>query len=51
MGLKKLGDYNLGGGSQHTLAIDEETQLIYLPQPSVGERPVLSVIKYVANGI
>ncbi len=50
-GLKKLGDYFLGGGSHHSVAIDETTQLIYLPQPSVGERPVLRVIKYVANGI
>jgi DNA-binding beta-propeller fold protein YncE len=49
--LKKLGDYFLGGGSHHTLAIDEETQLIYLPQPSVGGRPVLRVIKYVPNGV
>jgi DNA-binding beta-propeller fold protein YncE len=50
-GLKKLGDYFLGGGSHHTVAIDEATQLIYLPQPSVGDRPVLRVIKYVPNGV
>ena len=50
-GLKKLGDYFLGGGSHHTIAIDEGAQLIYLPQPSVGQRPVLRVIKYVANGV
>jgi DNA-binding beta-propeller fold protein YncE len=50
-GLKKLGDYFLGGGSHHTIAIDEKTQLIYLPQPSVGDRPILRVIKYVANGV
>lgn len=50
-GLKKLGDYFLGGGSHHTIAIDEATQFIYLPQPSVGNRPVLRVIKYVANGV
>ncbi len=51
-GLKKLGgDYFLGGGSHHTLAIDEATQLIYLPQPSVGERPILRIIKYDANGV
>ncbi len=50
-GLKKLGDYFLGGGSHHTIAIDEATQLIYLPQPSVGNRPILRIIKYVANGI
>ncbi len=50
-GLKKLGDYFLGGGSHHTVAIDEATQLLYLPQPSVGDRPVLRIIKYVANGV
>ncbi len=50
-GLKELGDYFLGGGSHHTIAIDEGAQLIYLPQPSVGQRPVLRVIKYVANGV
>lgn len=50
-GLKPLGNYFLGGGSHHTLAIDEATQLIYLPQPSVGDRPVLRVIRYVANGV
>lgn len=50
-GLKKLGDYSLGGGSHHTVAIDEATQLIYLPQPSVGDRPVLRIIRYVANGV
>jgi hypothetical protein len=50
-GLKKLGDYNLGGGSHHTIVIDEATQFIYLPQPSVGGRPILRVIKYVANGV
>ncbi len=49
--LKKLGDYFFGGGSHHTLAIDETTQLIYLPQPSVGDRPILRVIKYVPNGV
>ncbi len=50
-GLKKLGDYFLGGGSHHTIAIEEAKQLIYLPQPSVGDRPILRVIKYVANGV
>jgi hypothetical protein len=50
-GLKKLGDYFLGGGSHHTIVIDEATQFIYLPQPSVGDRPILRVIKYVANGV
>ena len=50
-GLKKLGDYFLGGGSHHTLAIDEATNLIYLPIPSVGQRPILRIIQYNPNGI
>src|SRR6266566_1357119 len=50
-GLKPLGSYFLGGGSHHTIAIDEATQLIYLPQPFVGDRPILRVIRYVANGV
>ena len=50
-GLKALGNYLWGGGSHHTLAFDEATQLIYLPQPSIGDRPVLRVIRYVANGV
>jgi DNA-binding beta-propeller fold protein YncE len=50
-GLKKLGNYFFGGGSHHTIAINEATQLIYLPQPSVGERPILRILKYVANGV
>lgn len=48
--LKKLGNYFLGGGSHHTIAIDEAKQEIYLPQPSLGERPVLRIIQYDPNG-
>ncbi len=51
LALKKLGDYSLGGGSHHTLAIDEATQRLYLPLPSIGNRPVLRVIQYVPNGV
>ncbi len=50
-GLKSLGSYFLGGGSHHTIAIDEATQLIYLPQPFVGDRPILRIIRYIANGV
>ncbi len=49
--LKKLGNYFLGGGSHHTIAIDETKQLLYLPQPSVGGRPVLRILQYVPNGV
>ncbi len=50
-GLKPLGNYFLGGGSHHTIAIDEATQTLYLPQPSVGGRPILRIIKYVPKGV
>jgi len=50
--LKKLGgDYFFGSGSHHTIAIDEASQRIYLPEPSVGQRPILRIIQYVPNGI
>ena len=45
----KLGDYVLGKGT-HTIAIDEETQEIFLPQ-SVGGRPVLRIGRYNPNGV
>ncbi len=49
--IKKLGNYFLGGGSHHTIAINEAQQLIYLPQPSIGDRPVLRIIQYAPNGV
>ena len=49
--LKKLGNYFLGGGSHHTIAIDETKQVLYLPQPAVGGRPVLRIVQYVPNGV
>jgi len=49
--LKQLGDYFFGSGSHHTIAIDEASQRIYLPEPSVGQRPILRIIQYVPNGI
>lgn len=49
--LKKLGNYFFGGGSHHTIAIDEAKQVLYLPQPSLGGRPVLRIIQYVPNGV
>jgi len=45
----KLGDYVLGKQT-HTIAIDEDTQYIYLPQ-MVGGRPTLRIAKYNPNGI
>jgi DNA-binding beta-propeller fold protein YncE len=45
----KLGDYLLGKGT-HTIAIDEETQNIYLPQ-FAGGRPVLRIGRYNPLGV
>ncbi len=45
----KLGDYILGKGT-HTIAIDEATQEIYLPQ-FAGGRPILRIGRYNPNGI
>ncbi len=44
----KLGDYLLGKQT-HTIAIDEETQYIYLPQ-FAGGRPILRIAKYNPGG-
>ena len=45
----KLGDYILGKGT-HTIAMDEATQEIYLPQ-FAGGRPILRITRYNPNGI
>jgi hypothetical protein len=47
--LRKLGDYILGKNT-HTLAIDEKTQLIYLPLADIGGRPTIRIARYNANG-
>ncbi|HCI79941.1 MAG TPA: hypothetical protein DHW02_09630 [Ktedonobacter sp.] len=49
--LKKLNNYFLGGGSNHTIAINEAQQILYLPLPTVGDRPVLRIIQYDPNGV
>jgi DNA-binding beta-propeller fold protein YncE len=46
---KKLGDYILGKGT-HTIAIDEQTQEIFLPQIT-GGRPILRIGRYNPHGL
>lgn len=46
---KKLGDYILGKGT-HTIAVDEQTQEIFLPQIS-GGIPILRIGRYNPNGV
>ena len=48
--IKKINDYPIGKGT-HTIAVDETTQLIYLPLVESGGRPVLRIAKYYPNGI
>jgi len=49
--LSKLNEYFLGGGSNHTVAIDEATHRVFLPLTNVGGRPVLRVVRYDPNGV
>lgn len=48
--IRKINDYTLGKGT-HTIALDETTQLIYIPLVESGGRPVLRIAKYNPNGI
>jgi hypothetical protein len=48
--LRRLGDYMLGKET-HTLALDEQRQLVYLPLIDVGGRPTLRIVRYNPNGI
>jgi hypothetical protein len=48
--LRKLGDYVMGKGT-HTMVVDEQTHLIYLPMPNLGGRPILRIAKYNSNGV
>jgi hypothetical protein len=47
--VRKLGNYVLGSNT-HTLAIDEKTQLVYMPIPNVGGRPTLRIVRFNPNG-
>jgi DNA-binding beta-propeller fold protein YncE len=48
--LTSLGSQFVGGSSNHTVAINEETQEVYVPIPSSGDRPILRILQYVPNG-
>jgi DNA-binding beta-propeller fold protein YncE len=45
----KLGDYHIGKQT-HTIALDEATQMLYLPMDS-GGRPVLRIARYNPSGV
>src|SRR5260221_13504819 len=46
--LKNLGYYFFGDGNHHPLTSNKRAHVINLQKPSVGVRPTLRVIKYVA---
>jgi len=48
--LTSLGSQFVGGGSNHTVIIDEQTQEVYVPIPNSGDRPVLRILQYIPNG-
>jgi DNA-binding beta-propeller fold protein YncE len=45
-----LGSQFVGGNSNHTVLINEETQEVYVPIPNSGDRPVLRILQYIPNG-
>jgi DNA-binding beta-propeller fold protein YncE len=46
-----LGYQYVGGSSNHTIVINEDTQEIYVPLASLGDRPVLRIVQYIPNGV
>jgi len=44
----ELGTYSFGVNT-HTIAVNEQTQEIYLPLVKEGNRPVLRILRYNAN--
>ncbi|HWS83796.1 MAG TPA: hypothetical protein VN207_06005 [Ktedonobacteraceae bacterium] len=48
--LTSLGSQFVSGGSNHTAFVNEETQEVYVPITSAGDRPVLRILQYVPNG-
>jgi DNA-binding beta-propeller fold protein YncE len=48
--LSSLGSQFVGGNSNHTIVIDEQTQEIYVPLPNASNRPILRILQYVPNG-
>jgi hypothetical protein len=46
--LRRLGVYTFGKNA-HTVVMNEKTNLLYLPQPDIGGRPVLRIVKYDPN--
>jgi DNA-binding beta-propeller fold protein YncE len=43
--LTSLGSQFVGGNSNHTVFINEETQEVYVPLPNAGDRPVLRILQ------
>jgi len=45
-----LGYQYVGGSSNHTIIVNENTQEIYVPLANLGNRPVLRIVHYNPNG-
>jgi hypothetical protein len=48
--MHKLRDYIISSSSAHSIAVDENTHMIYIPLTDVGGRPVLRIEQYNPNG-
>lgn len=48
--LHKLSDYTISSSSAHSIAVNENTHMIYVPLTDVGGRPVLRIEQYNPNG-
>ena len=46
----KLRDYTISSSSAHSIAVDENTHMIYIPLTDVGGRPILRIEQYNPNG-
>ncbi|HEX3642612.1 MAG TPA: hypothetical protein VHV10_15085, partial [Ktedonobacteraceae bacterium] len=48
--LTSLGSQFVGSSSNHTVFVNEETQELYVPITSAGNRPILRILQYDPNG-
>jgi DNA-binding beta-propeller fold protein YncE len=48
--LHKLRDYTISSSSAHSIAVDENTHMIYIPLTDVGGRPVLRIEQFNPTG-
>jgi DNA-binding beta-propeller fold protein YncE len=48
--VQKVKDYIISSSSAHSIAVDENTHMLYIPLTNVGGRPVLRIEQFNPNG-